>query len=165
MQGWLIWHQRNLVLHGGNLQEPGRLNARASSFLAEYKEARSQLAVPVFNGLSQSWQPPEGMLYKLNFDAAVFTDITASGVGVIIRNEKGQVMAALSSKGPAVTDCKEAEVLAYRQAMEFAIDAGISDLIVEGDNTNVMRSIASAQTDWSRLGNLYDDIRCLAGRL
>ncbi|KAL0009908.1 hypothetical protein SO802_005016 [Lithocarpus litseifolius] len=49
--------------------------------------------------------------------------------------------------------------------MEFAIDDGFSDLIVEGDNTTVMRSIASAQSDWSRLGNLYDDIRCLAGRL
>ncbi|KAL0009907.1 hypothetical protein SO802_005015 [Lithocarpus litseifolius] len=112
VQSWLIWHQRNLVLHGGNLQEPSRLNAQASSFLAEYKEAQSQLAVPVLNGLSQSCQPPYRMLYKLNFDAAVFTDITASGVGVIIRNERGQVMAALLLKGPAVTDTEEAEVLA-----------------------------------------------------
>ena len=49
--------------------------------------------------------------------------------------------------------------------MEFAIDVGFSELAVEGDNTNVMSSISSAQTDWSRLENLYDDIRCLAGRL
>ena len=26
VQGWLIWHQRNRVVHGGNLQELGRLN-------------------------------------------------------------------------------------------------------------------------------------------
>ena len=49
--------------------------------------------------------------------------------------------------------------------MEFALDAGFSDLIVEGDNSNVMRSIISTQLDWSRLGNLYDDIRCLGGRM
>ena len=43
------------------------------------------------------------------------------------------------------------------------LEAGFSDLIVEGDNSNVMWSIVSAQPDWSRLGNLYDDIRCLGG--
>ena len=84
------------------------------------------------------------MMYKLNFDAAIFTDISTSGVGVIIRNEKGQVMVALSSKGLAVIDSEEVEVLACRQAMEFALDDGFSDLIVEGDNSNVMRSIVSA---------------------
>ena len=104
-------------------------------------------------------------MYKLNFDAAVLTDTSASSVGVIIRNDRGQVMVALSSKGLAVTNSKEAEVLACRQAMEFALDVGFSDLIVEGDDSNVIRSIVSAQIDWSHLGNLYDDIRCLAGRL
>ena len=84
------------------------------------------------------------MMYKLNFDAAIFTDISTSGVGVIIRNEKGQVMVALSSKGLAVIDSEEVEVLGCRQAMEFALDDGFSDLIVEGDNSNVMRSIVSA---------------------
>ena len=34
---------------------------------------------------------------------------------------------------------------------------------MEGDNSNVMRSIILAQPNWSRLGNLYDDIRCLGG--
>ena len=84
------------------------------------------------------------MMYKLTFDAAIFTDISTSGVGVIIRNEKGQVMVALSSKGLAVIDSEKVEVLACRQAMEFALDDGFSDLIVEGDNSNVMRSIVSA---------------------
>ena len=44
---------------------------------------------------------------------------------------------------PAVTDSEEVEILACRQALEFAIEAGFSDLIVEGDNSNVMRSIVS----------------------
>ena len=76
-------------------------------------------------------------------------------------------MAAMLSKGHAVTDSEEeeAEVLACPRALEFAIDAGFSDLIVEGDNSNVIRAIVSSQTDWSGLGNLYDDIRCLARRL
>ena len=55
-----------------------------------------------------------------------------------------------------------AEVLACRKALEFALDADFSNLIVEGDNTTVMNSITLAQSDLSCLGNIYDDIRCLA---
>ena len=38
VQCWLIWNQHNLILHGGNMQELGRLNV---SFLAEYKGAQT----------------------------------------------------------------------------------------------------------------------------
>ena len=87
---------------------------------------------------SDVWQPPHSDHYKLNFDAAIFTDVGCSGVGAIIRNERGEVMAALSAKGPSAQDSEEAEILACRKALEFAIDVGISDLIIEGDNVSVM---------------------------
>ena len=74
-------------------------------------------------------------------------------------------MAALSSMGGVVQDIEEAEVLACRKALEFAMDAGFSDLIVKGDNTVVMNYITSTRSDLSRLGNIYDDIRYLAGGL
>ena len=74
-------------------------------------------------------------------------------------------MATLSSKGGDVQDSEEAEVLVCRKALEFIMDACFSNLIVEGDNTIVMNSITSAQSDLSCLGNIYDDIRCLAGAL
>ena len=41
VQAWLIWNQRNLVLHGGILQEPVRLNARAGSLLREFQDAQT----------------------------------------------------------------------------------------------------------------------------
>ena len=52
VQAWLIWNQRNLVLHGGILQEPGRLNARAGSLLREFQKAQMQLTLLVSNGRS-----------------------------------------------------------------------------------------------------------------
>ena len=74
-------------------------------------------------------------------------------------------MAALSSKGGAIQDSEEAEVSMCRKALEFAVDVGFSDLIVEGDSKTVMNSITSTQSDLSRLGNIYDDNHCLAGGL
>ena len=95
------------------------------------------------NGQTQAWQPSEGSFYKLNFDAVVFVDMTASGIGAVFRNDKGEVMAALSSKGPAEIDSEEAEVLACRKALEFVVEAGFFDLVIEEDNINVMQSITS----------------------
>ena len=55
------------------------------------------------------------------------------GLGRLFSNAAGEVMATLSARGDAVADSEEAEVRACRKALEFAIDAGFSELIVEGD--------------------------------
>ena len=90
----------------------------------------------------QNWKPPTGQLYKLNFDAAVFEN--GSGIGAVIRNATGEVMAALSARGATVGDNEEAEALSCRKAMEFAIDAGFSELMVEGDNVMVISAVSSS---------------------
>ena len=70
------------------------------------------------------WQPPPQNMYKLNFDAAVFMEQQRSGVGAIIRNAQGEVIAGMSAKGPYVRDSKETKALACRQAVVFAMEAG-----------------------------------------
>ena len=62
----------------------------------------------------------------------VFADMKASRFRAVIWNDKGQVMAVLSSKGPVVTNSEEAEVLACRKALEFMVEAGFSDLVIKG---------------------------------
>ena len=71
-------------------------------------------------------------------------------------------MAAMSAKGPEVMDSEEAEVLACRRALEFAVDAGFEGLMVEGDNSTVIRCISSLRALRSWLGNIYADIHVLA---
>ena len=73
---------------------------------------------------NETWKPPPSTAYKLNFDAAIFADLDRTGVGAIIRNEQGQVMAAMQAAGPKANSSDEAELLACRRSMEFAVDAG-----------------------------------------
>ena len=61
-----------------------------------------------------------------------------------------------------MSSSEEAEVLACRKALEFAVDAGFRDVVVEGDNSAVMKAILSQRARWSRLGHLYEDTSCLA---
>lgn len=131
----------------------------------EYRQAQEQLSIPVIQESVVRWFPPPVGRFKLNFNTTIFSDFNYSEVGAIIRNENGEVMAALSSKIPPVYDSEEEEVLACRRALEFAIDAGFLELVIEGDNANVMRSISSTSLDRSRLGHVVEDIQCLVHRL
>ena len=79
----------------------------------------------------------------------------------MIGNEKGEVMAALAAKGGVVKDSEEVEVMACRKALEFAIDASFMEIILEGDNALVMKTVSQAQPNLSRLGLIYEDIWCL----
>ncbi|KAK9988413.1 hypothetical protein SO802_028652 [Lithocarpus litseifolius] len=119
----------------------------------------------VTQNVGTSWQPPPQSVYKLNYDAAMFIDNASSGFGAVIRNFRGEVMAAMTAKGPAVQCSEEAELLACRKVMEFAIDAGFTVLIVEGDSVNAMRSIISVKENQSALGHVIGDIRHLMGAL
>ncbi|KAK9994531.1 hypothetical protein SO802_024234 [Lithocarpus litseifolius] len=103
-----------------------------------------------------------GVPSTLIFTAIVFGKAKRTGFGAIIRNDKGVVMAAMSAGGPPVSSSDEAELLACRKAVEFATDAGFSELVIEGDNSNVLKALSSSLADRSLLGNVVDDVRQLA---
>ncbi|XP_050242404.1 uncharacterized protein LOC126691400 [Quercus robur] len=111
------------------------------------------------------WQPPPPMEYKLNFDAVIFLGMEKSGIGATIRNEKGEVMAGMSAIEPKVDTSEEAKLLVCRRSIEFTVDAGFTRLMIEGDNTNVMKAISSDVANYSFLGNVVDDIRHLISGL
>ena len=162
VQAWLAWNQRNRVVFGGNLMDSRTLNNRAVEYLTKYRQAQVHLTViRTDQQCNETWKPPPTTAYKLNFDAAIFADLDRNGVGAIIRNEQGQVMAAMIAAGPKVKSSDEAGLLACRRSMEFAVDAGFTKLIIEGDNVNVMQAISSLHINCSLLGYVVDDIRHL----
>ena len=99
------------------------------------------------------------MVYKLNFDVAVFFGLDRTRFEAVVRNDKGEVMATMSAKGPPVFCSEEVEFLACRKAIEFAMDAGFSKFIVEGDNSSVMQAISSPNEDELLMGNVVGDIQ------
>ena len=70
-------------------------------------------------------------------------------------------MVAMTASDSKVSTSDEAEMLACRRALEFAVDAGFSRFIIEGDNINVIQAISSPLTNNSLIGNVVDDIRHL----
>lgn len=70
-------------------------------------------------------------------------------------------MVAMAVRGPPVSSSEEAEVLACCKALEFAVDASFAELLLEGANVSVMRTISRSRPNRSSLRHLYEDIQCL----
>ena len=149
-----------MIVHGGQIRDSKWLNQRAVEYLDEYRKVQDQMSLPNTTAQPiQSWQPPPSSVYKLNFNATVFFGIQCSGFRAIIQNSYGEVMAAMSVKGPSVSSNEEAKALACRKAIEFAMETGFSELIIKGDN-NVVKAVAGSLGGYSLLGHVYEDIHC-----
>ncbi|XP_075645647.1 protein neprosin-like [Castanea sativa] len=80
------------------------------------------------------WSPPTRPRYKINVDGSVFSTLESVGVGVLIRDSEGQVIAVLSKKINAPLGALEVEARAVEVGLEFARDTGVHDFILEGDS-------------------------------
>lgn len=72
--------------------------------------------------VKKKWSPPVLDSFKTNFYGAMFSESDDVGIGVIILNSAGKVMAALSEKiqePPSVMTC---QLLAARRAVQFTKD-------------------------------------------
>ena len=72
-----------------------------------------------------------------------------------------EVMATLSIKGPPVACSEEAEILACRRAVEFALECGFTKLVLEGDNQAIMTALSSRRGLVSQLDRIIQDVICL----
>ena len=136
-----IWCTRNEVQNGGKKKFELELVHGARVLLQEYKVAILIPDKPEHN-LIECWFPPEGSLYKVNVDGAVFSAQKESGIGVIIRDKASLVVATMSKKVKASLGPLEIEAKAFEVSLQFAKDMGLQEFILEGDSLNVYRALA-----------------------
>ena len=67
--------------------------------------------------------------YEINTDAAVFSASKFVGVGVVVCDHEGSVLAALSKRMPLPLGPLEAKAKAMHEAISFAKDIGLQDVI------------------------------------
>ena len=111
------------------------------------------------------WFPPEQQFYKVNFGGAIFKNIDAVGLGVVICDNNGEVMGAMSQRVPLPQTVVEVEALACLRAVFFAIELGLCDLVIEGDSALVIQAIKDGQPCQSFYGHIVDGILHLTAQL
>ena len=108
------------------------------------------------------WLPPPSNWVKINFDGATFGDSSSAGLGAIIRNDMGLVMATYTQPIPLPTTVEMVEVLAARSALWFVKDLSFNKVIVEGDSEVIIKALNSGGLSSSSFGHIIMDINVMS---
>lgn len=134
---WFIWCRRNKVRCNEPSTPLGKILESAASLLREF-QSHTRSGVKASTQRDIKWKPPEGAVVKTNFDGAMFVESDQAGIGVVVRNNRGQVMVALAEKIPKPASTETLKVLAARRAVQFIHELGFVHSIFEGDAETVI---------------------------
>ena len=105
------------------------------------------------------WQPPPTNLMKINFDGAIFSSVNAAGIGVVIRNNLGQVIASCSQWLSQAYNSNEVEALAAAKAVSFTAKSGITKAVLEGDSLTITKALSSDHSSLALFGLMIDNVK------
>ena len=109
-----------------------------------------------------SWQPPGPFQYKVNVDEALCEADNTAGLGVVIRNEHGQVMASLSERILLPSTVLEVEALAAGRGLELAVETGFRNIVLESDSQILITALREGSYSLSSFGHTVQDIKFIA---
>ena len=158
---WFIWNHRNRLRVNEKGLPSEKIFEAAKAYLSDYQakfpRKRKQPVERV------KWQPPGEGLYKTNYDGAVFNESGEAGIGIIVRDARGEVIAALAEKLLYPGSVVVLESLAARRAVSFAMELGLSSSIIEGDLEVVFKALQNSDWHHSSIGEIVKDIVSIAG--
>ena len=150
---WAIWNRRNNLCLGKQAVTLRQLLQQAKEWWVQEFSALQEIPAPQRIPLAIAWHPPNASWYKINFDGAFFVKENCAGVGVVIRNEQGLVMASLSQKIPLPFIVIEVEALAARRAVKFAAELGLDQIVLEGDSKILINTLQHGCRSLAQFGH------------
>lgn len=174
-----IWHARNLSIYENQWIHEEKIILRAENSLRDLfsaqmpkgaSAAKSHLSPSSNTHLIRSnleapqqrvakWRKPKLGFVKANSDANMKV-LGHWGLGAIIRNEKGLVMAAATWLSPGSDDLLLAEAYALFRTMVLARDCGFQRIIFESDSKLLVHKVKDERIhNRSYLGYLIEEIR------
>ncbi|KAF5469518.1 hypothetical protein F2P56_013583 [Juglans regia] len=162
LSAWGLWNRRNKLMFENKKVSPEQAIDHALSMYQEHLSASYEHK----RGLLPQcrWQPPPAGVLKLNIDGATFHEQCRSGVGMVLRDERGKVLLTASKPKHDVSDPIEIEFLAVLRGLQICFPLGISELEVESDSLLVVQKINKEQESMSIWGNLVSEIKRMLQR-
>ncbi|XP_075658761.1 uncharacterized protein LOC142628577 [Castanea sativa] len=153
---WAIWYRRNQVRVSQKEFPYNQIGPFAIQLLHDFVQVlpKRQLQSRRADGQHVQWQPPPVTKFKVNFDEAVFKEDKQAGLGVVIRNHQGQVIASLSENVVLPPSIEDVEALVAVRAVSFAAKLGVLSTVIEGDLEVVIKALKSEEESLSTFGHL-----------
>jgi hypothetical protein len=158
-----IWLRRNVFIFEHLFMPPMQVILAVKSSLEDYEEVVATLEISRENSCSGRvrWEkPPLGVL-KLNWDAALHTETQTMGVGVVIRDDRGDCVAALARVVPYIADLLTAETVAAWHAAQLICEKGYQKVLFEGDCLSIISDLKKEDPSGNGGGLLISDMKFL----
>ena len=115
----------------------------AGSDLMQQAVDRDVVAMP------STWVPPSLGLCKINVDGSLSRTKKLARIGVVIRDHRGRILAALCRKIRAQLGVLEVEAKAYEASVLLARHLGLMNGVLEGDSliiSNALKRVTEPPT-------------------
>ena len=160
MIAWKLWCNRNEIYHRGEAKNGLEVARSATSYLQEFwstTESHESTTSDLVQPLSDKqevlqhlvWVPPPSGLYKINVDDAIFPTKKLAGIGVVIRDQQGKLLAALCRKIRAQMGVLEVQAKAYEAGVLLARHLGLKNGVLVGDFvivSNALKQVSQPPT-------------------
>lgn len=153
---WFLWSHRNKTRLQEKIVPFSGIREAVCQFMQLYSSCRVH---PVSCKLvrQRKWQPLNPGEYKTNFDGAMFTKSDEAGLGVVLRDSNGLVVAAMAEKTKQPYSVECLEMLAARRAVIFVKEIGLQESHFEGDSELVIKELQRDGSQYSSIGHLARD--------
>nr|XP_023926910.1 uncharacterized protein LOC112038333 [Quercus suber] len=158
MMIWSIWSQRNQV----RLRQPStslqQIVQLSKDGYSEFLTCQVPTTVRAAR-VKKKWKPPPADLVKINFDGATCSGTNKSGLGVVIRDSMGQVLASCSKVVNQAYNSSEVEAMAVGLVLSFAAEIGVKNAVLEGDSLLVVNALTDSESSLSHIKPLINDVK------
>ena len=158
--GWAVWNRRNQLHFKESACPIDQILLLAKERKREFQSFHSA-TLKMQHRKHTRWKPPNRDFYKVNYDGADFAEQGRAGIGVIIRNSDGDVMASMSQQVQLPTTVTQVEAMAARKAAEFALEIGFNKVVLEGDSEIVYKDLKNNGPSLALHGRLVQDVKAL----
>ncbi|KAF5465143.1 hypothetical protein F2P56_015174 [Juglans regia] len=155
-----IWWRRNSFIFKKEFVHPNLIVREARAVLKMLSEKNLDQCTNQVSPPTVSWQAPPMEWFKINWDGAVDKGKGLIGIGVVIRDSFGQVIATMRQRKKLYPDPLLAESYGALQAVKVAWEIGLKQIILEGDSLQVTKSLAEDREVLSSSSMFWSEARC-----
>lgn len=119
---WCLWNNRNSIIFENKSRSVEEVVSFAVKYVSDYDQAQQSSHLPTAQVRLPRWVVPREGVFKLNFDGSVTKAQASAGVGIIIRDCHGAVIASMVERIPYMEDADCVEAMGAIKALQLGCD-------------------------------------------
>lgn len=161
---WTIWKARNDRVWNNKQAQVNGVLSSAKSYLEQWRIAQRSSSKDLFPNHvdgdgAVAWVKPQEANIKITVDAAIFTEYNFSGMGLVARDKRGELVKARTVGVQGTYPAEVVEAIAIKEALSWIKDERWEHVEVESDSLGTVQAIRSKVPMLSPFGQLVEGCR------